>query len=76
MVGAGDITDCTSSYQIEKAEYDVAERKKNGLEARPYTEIFHTFKGWLGPIMEKYDKADEVAPPSNSMFGGVFRSPF
>lgn len=57
--GAGDITDCTSSFKIEKHEYDEAERKKNGREARPYTEIFHNFKGWLGPIMAKYDKADE-----------------
>lgn len=70
--GAGDITDCTSSYQIEKSEYDAAERKKNGAEARPYTEFFHTLKGWIGPIMEKYDKADEVVP--TNVFGGMFKS--
>ncbi len=66
--GAGDITDCTSSYKIEKSQYDAAEAKRNGKEARPYTEIFHTLKGWLGPIMEKYDKADEDTVKSN-IFG-------
>ncbi|MDP3780382.1 MAG: hypothetical protein Q8Q69_04240, partial [Nitrosopumilaceae archaeon] len=70
--GAGDITDCTSSYKIEKAQYDKAQSKKHGNEMVPYTEIFHMMKGWLGPIMEKYDKADETNVPVNPKKSSIF----
>lgn len=58
--GAGDITDCTSSFKIEKEQFDKSQKKKFGKEAQQYTEIFHQIKSWIGPIMEKYDKADEI----------------
>lgn len=72
--GAGDITDCTSMYKNEKAQYDKAQLTKPMEERVPYTEIFHTMKSWLGPLMEKYDKADET--PSTGGIVGAAKSVF
>ena len=58
--GAGDITDCTSCYKIEKQEYDEAQKLKSLEERVPYTEYFHLIKTYVGPMLAKYDKADET----------------
>jgi hypothetical protein len=68
--GAGDITDCTSSYRIEKAEYDEAQKRKSLEERVEYTEFFHFLKGLIGPIMPKYDKADEAGGIPQTATGG------
>lgn len=59
-IGAGPIVDCTSVFKIEKIEYDRAQNKLPKELKTPYTPAFHIIKGLVGPIMEKYDKADEV----------------
>lgn len=69
--GAGDITDCTSSFKIEKAQFDKSQKSKFGTEVSQYTEIFYKIKGWVGPIMAKYDQADEVQKKT-SIFGFKF----
>lgn len=69
--GAGDITDCTSSFKIEKEQFDKSQKMRFGQEAPEYTEIFHQMKGWIGAIMEKYDKSDET--PIQKSFG-IFKS--
>ena len=57
--GAGDITDTTSNYKKEKAQYDAAQLKVNPELRTPYNIYFHILKGWIGPAMRSYDLADE-----------------
>lgn len=71
--GAGDITDCTSSYKIEKEQFDRSQKTKLGQEAPKYTEIFHKIKSWIGPAMAKYDQADEAPKKTFMSFVNAFR---
>ena len=58
--GSGDITDCTSNFKKEKAQYDAAQLRVNPELRCPYTAYTHMLKGLIGPAMEKYDGMDEI----------------